>query len=283
MQVFAFEHMVANAKMSAIIAEYSVGFLVLPMMSVEAAEDTRLTVLSATFKESVTDVAINDSQECVDAIHHSSEEQSVDFTDKSVSSNSLGANDKQPSSSEEKSQSKENSQQNNNDSKDKPKGPKTFDKETFVEAPIPKTNPWKKNISPNPIPPSEKLKENDSKSPEGEDKHDDNDEDKTFTVVASHRNSARSPRSSKHIPRHYGPAHRNDFKPVYNDRTKFKKAATTKPHPVNPKQPVNNTTGNGRTGSCVTMSYWAISMLQCMLIIVYSDSCSSLVDRFALC
>ena len=87
----------------------------------------------------------------------------------------------------------------------KPKGPKTFDKETFVEAPLPATNPWKKPV---PV-------EN-AKLPEqsiGEGKSETHVDQKKRPVNAvNHRGPPRSPRGSKYNnhPRSHQATHRGD-------------------------------------------------------------------------
>lgn len=209
-------------------------------MSVEVAEGIGLTALSESLTESPNDASVTQPNKLIDNESISANQLSVQHTEKNEAPDVSGASDMQSSTSEEKltSQIREHCHLNDDDSKEKLKGPKTFDKETFVEAPLPKTNPWKKNIPPSP--PAETPKAI-SSNVASEEKNDQCEEDKQFTVVSSHRHSGRSPRSSKNMHRFHGPAHRNDFKPVHSDhRVKYKKGATTKPPPLNAKQSMSN-------------------------------------------
>lgn len=91
-------------------------------------------------------------------------------------------------------------------SDDKAKGPKTFDKETFVEAPIPATNPWKKPAPPEPAKPAVTEKpSNETKKPLSE-AH----SDKRKPVTSGYQRGGpppRSPRGAKYSHYHHNRNH----------------------------------------------------------------------------
>lgn len=126
-------------------------------------------------------------------------ETNVPGTDKPVSTAPTNKTNALPPKGEDKTLTSQKDKIVNSDEKEKekPKGPITFDKETFVEAPLPAKNPWKKPEPPKPPTPAVVDKKPDSESQQHDKAH-----SKRPTGPASHRGAPpRSPRSGGKYPR----------------------------------------------------------------------------------
>lgn len=123
------------------------------------------------------------------------------------------------------------------------KGPKTFDKESFIEAPIPVTNPWKK---PEPVKPPAPAQTESKKPPHNTSTHNDRRKASSNTNYRGGP-TPRSPRSIKNLPFHPSRLHQQN-------KTSDPKASHRKPLASSKSAPHQSsaTTGPGEYRASLT-------------------------------
>lgn len=134
---------------------------------------------------------------------------------------------------------------------DKPKGPKTFDKETFVEAPLPAKNPWKKPAPAEPVKPSVSDQPiTDNKKPVVDAQ---SDSRRKPVNAVNHRGAPpRSPRGAKFNSHRFHPANRGEYRAPDRHR---KPLVSSKSVPATSSQ----SSSTGQSGECSVLCNGAVA------------------------